>query len=199
MSVASRGDGIVQNIVRVWQPTFVYLLTVQPYHQFCVGRHDILAHNFFHVAIGVGFAFGGGVVFKGITIGIGILGVWIGRRLFAKKHGKTGKSYGFIQQSSSQSPMMMPDPDKDKFDRDQRRAEHRPLTNQEARIKAKELGFVENRNPPFWTPEGTPAFKRGNEWITADQYGHKGGVWKLFRGKVRIGTYNDGLTVKIGK
>jgi hypothetical protein len=174
-------------------------LTVQPHHQFCVGRNDIVAHNFFHVAIGFGFAFGGGLIFKGITLSIGLFGFWIGRRLFAKKHGKNSKSYGFIQQSSSQSPMMMPDPDQDKFDRDQRRADYRPLTNQEARAKAKELGFVEDKNPPFKTKNGVPAFKRGNKWITPDKHGHKGGVWKYYFKDIREGTYNIDLTIKIAE
>ena len=63
----------------------------------------------------------------------------------------------------------------------------RPLTNNEAREKAKEWGFQEDRNPPF-NSHGRPAFKKGQRWITPDRDGHNGGEWKEFLGKNRIGT-----------
>jgi hypothetical protein len=59
--------------------------------------------------------------------------------------------------------------------------------------------WAEDKNPPFKTKNGVPAFKRGNKWITPDKHGHKGGVWKFYFKDIREGTYNINLTKKIGK
>lgn len=95
-----------------------------------------------------------------------------------------------------------PDPDDDKDDkkknRDDARKDYRPLTNKEARKLAKELGYKEDKNPPFYTHD-KPAFRNGNRWISPDRYGHRGGVWKLFYGRVRKATYNVDLTKIIGE
>lgn len=86
------------------------------------------------------------------------------------------------------------DDDKNKKDR----SEWRPLTNKEARAEAKILGFVERSDPPF-NPHKQLAFydKKNNLWITPDADGHNGGIWKMFRGTERLGTYNKDLTTRI--
>ncbi|MBA3954791.1 hypothetical protein H0X48_05735 [Candidatus Dependentiae bacterium] len=55
---------------------------------------------------------------------------------------------------------------------------NRCLNNKEARELAKELGFTEDKNPPFNTHRGL-AFTDGKIFITPDKDGHKGGVWKV--------------------
>jgi len=51
------------------------------------------------------------------------------------------------------------------------------LSNGDAKKKAKEWGYKEDKNPPF-NSHGKPAFKKGQTWITPDRDGHNGGVWK---------------------
>lgn len=72
------------------------------------------------------------------------------------------------------------------------------LTNKEARKKAKEWGYVEDRNPPF-NSHNKPAFKdpKRNVWISPDADGHNGGVWKEFVKDRRSGTLDkDGKIIK---
>jgi hypothetical protein len=50
----------------------VYDIEVDHYHNFCVSKHDILVHNFLPaITFGLAWAFGGGVVFEGLTLGLG--------------------------------------------------------------------------------------------------------------------------------
>lgn len=71
-----------------------------------------------------------------------------------------------------------------------------PLTNQEARKKAQQWGYQEDKQPPFFC-YGKPAFKhpKRREWITPDKYGHNGGVWKLFEGRKRVATLDKFLQI----
>ncbi len=78
-----------------------------------------------------------------------------------------------------------------------RNREHKPLTNEEARRIAKKLGYVEDKNPPF-NSHNRLAFRKGNDWITPDKDGHKGGAWKRYFKDRRLGTYNIDLTEMIG-
>lgn len=64
------------------------------------------------------------------------------------------------------------------------------LSNGDARKKAKEWGYKEDKNPPF-NSHGKPAFKKGQRWISPDRDGHNGGVWKEFEGKRRVGTLDE--------
>lgn len=73
-----------------------------------------------------------------------------------------------------------------------------PLNRSQARQLADTLGYKEAKDPPF-SPHGQPVFQKGNRYITPDKDVHKGGTWKMFDHKGnRIGTYNDGLSAKIG-
>jgi len=78
--------------------------------------------------------------------------------------------------------------------------ESRRLTNKEARELVREnlAGYEEKPNPPFRT-HGNVAFynKKTNTWISADRDCHNGGVWKMFRGSKREGTFDALLTKKI--
>ena len=73
-------------------------------------------------------------------------------------------------------------------------------TDAEAAKKAKELGF-ERINE---TVMGAAVFKKGNQYITRDRMGHKGGAWKVansveeLRSKTtRSGTYDENLTKRV--
>jgi|GEM_PF-6764261 len=61
------------------------------------------------------------------------------------------------------------------------------ITNKEARQKAKEWGYKEDKSPPF-DSHGKPTFRKGDSWISPDRDGHNGGVWKEYKGKQRVGT-----------
>jgi hypothetical protein len=78
--------------------------------------------------------------------------------------------------------------------------ESRRLTNKEARqfVKERLFGYEEKPNPPFKT-QGNVAFynKKTNTWISADRDCHNGGVWKMFRGEKREGTFDALLTRRI--
>jgi hypothetical protein len=75
------------------------------------------------------------------------------------------------------------------------------LTNKEAREMVKKIGgFEEKSNPPFPT-HGKAAFynPKTGTWISADQDVHNGGVWKVYKGNERIGTFNADLSEKVNK
>ncbi|HEV2601780.1 MAG TPA: polymorphic toxin-type HINT domain-containing protein [Candidatus Babeliales bacterium] len=66
------------------------------------------------------------------------------------------------------------------------------------REMAETMGYRLDKNPPFNTYRQL-AFKKGNQWISPDVTGHKGGVWKVFDRKFgRWATYNEDLTIEIG-
>jgi hypothetical protein len=70
--------------------------------------------------------------------------------------------------------------------------------NQEAEEKARELGFIPGKNPPF-NNRNKPAFKKGEKWISQDRDSHKGGYWKVFDNKGnRLGTFDETLKKRIG-
>lgn len=74
--------------------------------------------------------------------------------------------------------------------------EFRALTNKEARDFAKEMGYKETKAP--FDTHGELTFKKGNIYISPDNTGHNGGVWKMFkRNGLRIGTWNKNLTIRI--
>jgi hypothetical protein len=74
----------------------------------------------------------------------------------------------------------------------------RPLTDPEAREKAKEFGMQQTWDYPF-DSHGRAVFTAdGKIFITPDADGHKGGVWKLYHGGDRQGTYDINLETKIG-
>jgi Novel toxin 21 len=66
------------------------------------------------------------------------------------------------------------------------------LTNKEAKQKAFEWDFVEDKSPPF-NSHGQPVFKHKKRrvWITPDADGHNGGVWKEYKGGKRTGTLDE--------
>ena len=64
---------------------------------------------------------------------------------------------------------------------------------------AEKMGFKEVKNPPF-NSHGKAVFKKGNQYISADRDMHNGGTWKSFDEKGnRLGTYNEDLTIFMGK
>jgi hypothetical protein len=75
--------------------------------------------------------------------------------------------------------------DNKKQDKENKRESFQPLTNKEARRIAEKWGYIEGK--PDFDTRGKIAFRhpKQNTWISPDQDGHKGGVWKEFnnRGK----------------
>ena len=111
-----------------------------------------------------------------------------------KKKGDVGKK---VSKSGETTNPMGFDPNENPNDKDQK--EWKKLNRSEARKEAKQLGFKETKNPPF-NSKGQPAFRSGERWISADQNGYNGGVWKLFdKLGNRLGTYNKELTIRLGK
>jgi hypothetical protein len=76
--------------------------------------------------------------------------------------------------------------------------EHQPMTNAEAKEAAEALGFTKVKGA---VAHGSAVFTNGKMFITADQDGHIGGVWKGAKGKwqnllsksSRSGTYDAQL------
>lgn len=71
------------------------------------------------------------------------------------------------------------------------------MTTKEAAELAEKLGYRRTRNYPF-DSHNQAVFTDGNLYITQDIDSHKGGVWKLYKGRKRLGTYNEDLTIEIG-
>ncbi|HRN78127.1 MAG TPA: toxin C-terminal domain-containing protein [Candidatus Dependentiae bacterium] len=72
-------------------------------------------------------------------------------------------------------------------DRNQKINDFQPLTNKQARQKAKELGFTEVKKHPCGDTRNKPVFYNGKEYISPDADGHNGGHWKMFdrRGNIQ--------------
>lgn len=187
----------VDEVIRVDKKEHFYTIAVSDYHNFCVSPLDIHVHNLVPaVAVGFSWAFGAGAIkFTGASLML--LGSAIGFVVSRTRGGRKAEFSMLVNSGGGGSYGHYPeDPDDKKKKRDETRNNHRPLNNKEARQQAKELGYAEG-NPPFKT-HGKPAFYKGNDWISPDAYGHKGGVWKRFTKQSRKGTYNMNLTKKIG-
>ena len=65
-------------------PCQFFDIRLESEHAFFVTKKNIIAHNFPLVFIGMSWAFGGGITFQGLHVGICILGLWLGTKLFKK-------------------------------------------------------------------------------------------------------------------
>lgn len=181
------------------QPIDLYLITVAQHHNFFVTRADICAHNFIPLVLAVSAAFGlGSVELASVGFGVAGLGTFLGYQWHKKSKQKHNVT---IQPQFYGGEMMPEDPeDEKKRKRDEARKNYRPLTNKEARAKAKELGYRETKDHPCGNTYDKPVFTNGKEFISPDKYGHKGGVWKVFdKSGTRVATTNIDLTIIIGK
>lgn len=177
----------------------VYVVGVAKYHNFFVTTHDVCVHNFLPpLIVGVAVAFGSGTIeIASISAGIAGLGTFLGYQW----HKKNKQKHNVVMQPQFYGNGMMPeDPEEEKKKRDETRAEYKSLTNKEARSKAGQLGYRETKNHPCGYTHDKPVFTNGQQFISPDKYGHKGGVWKVFdKSGVRMATVNIDLTVIIGK
>jgi len=189
----------IDDVVNVDKEATVYDITVNSYHNFCVSSYDIHVHNVIPVIAAVGLPFGLGIfeVAQATLAVVGTAIALIASHNKDKHKAKMSSSSGLGGQNNNNGLSQEDDPDDKKQQRDEARNNHCPLTNKEARQKAKELGYKEDKNPPFDTHK-KPAFRNGNDWISPDRDGHNGGVWKRFTKGYRDGTYNINLTKKIG-
>lgn len=183
----------------VKEPIDVYLLSVAQHHNFFVTKLDICAHNFFPpLVLVISAAFGlGAVEIAGISFGFAGLGTFLGYQWHKKSK---QKHHVVIEPQFYGNGMVPEDPeDEKKRKRDELRANHKPLTNQEARDLAKNLGYREVKNHPCGNTHNKPVFTNGKDYISPDRTAHKGGVWKVFnRRGDRIATANVDFTVIIG-
>jgi len=167
----------------------LYLICVAQYHNFFVSLHNICAHNFVPIVVGVSLAFGSGAIeLTGITCGFVGLGACLGY-----KWHKKNKEHNFAIQPLNCGGGMVPE---DPNDKDKKADEFRALSNKEARDLAEKVGYKEVKAP--FDTHGELTFKKGNTYISPDNTGHNGGVWKMFkRNGLRIGTWNKDLTIRI--
>lgn len=181
------------------EPIDLYLISVAQHHNFFVTKADICAHNFIPLVLAVSAAFGlGSVELAGISFGVAGLGTFLGYQW----HKKSKQKHNVTVQPQFYGSGRMPDDPEDekKRKRDEARESYRPLTNKEARAKAKELGYRETKDHPCGNTYDKPVFTNGKEFISPDKYGHKGGVWKVFdKSGTRVATTNIDLTIIIGK
>jgi hypothetical protein len=103
---------------------------------------------------------------------------------------------------ASDTDSATPDPDCEPGDEDCQ-TERNQWINKDARAKARELGYTEDKNAPASVKRaarGDLVFRKGKRWISPDRDGHrttKG--WKMFDAKGnRLGTYNTDLTTRVG-
>jgi hypothetical protein len=211
-------------IEQVSEPIEVYQLLVETNHTFYVTECDVLAHNAIPtLAMSAGFASTSAfavVVAPVIAIAVPIAAGWIIWTALAAQIQNSKKKSNFIPSScggGGGGPDDPDDPEKNKNkknekkdDKERRKKEkdrqknerkkvrdnYRPLTNKEARIEGKKLGYIEDKSPPF-DSLNKPTFRKGNDWISPDKYGHRGGVWKRFFGRNRVGTYDQSLKNRI--
>ncbi|MGC2310016.1 MAG: polymorphic toxin-type HINT domain-containing protein [Candidatus Babeliaceae bacterium] len=65
----------ISHVHKVNEEIDVYLLSIADYHNFCVSKADLRAHNFVPIAIGFAWAFGSGIEFLGFTVSVVITGI----------------------------------------------------------------------------------------------------------------------------
>lgn len=201
----------IDSAARVSEPVKVYDLTVEQYHNFCVTREDILAHNFLPVIVaGVVWTIGDGVAFYGAAgVGAAIISGIIynsgaeSRKQEIYRHidDRIGKAAAGGGDRDPEDPKKgrasaaNPPPGNSKKGDESNKKGKTPT--QEAREKARELGYKLDKNPPFNT-HGEPAYRNGQRWISRDVDAHKGGYWKMFDKYKRLGTYDKNLKIKVG-
>jgi hypothetical protein len=184
-------------------PITLIELTVEPHHNFFVSHYDILVHNgeFLVTPVLALTTFGSIAAASILPIVVGVAaGGWLVLKAAQALH--KSREVTVACDSVSAVPLLgsshfQEDPDKN--NKNEPRQTYRRLTNKEARELAEQLGYEETKNPPF-NSHGELTFKKGNRWITPDNTGHKGGVWKMFDNQGRrLATYNADLTQVIGK
>jgi hypothetical protein len=183
----------------------VYLLSIAQYHNFFVSHADICAHNFFPFVVGIAAAFGGGTIeIVGVSFGLVGLGALFGYQWQKNKSNKSSITMTPVAMSGGMMPNDPDDEDeeseqeKKKRQRDEARKNHEPLTNKRARELAEKHGYKEIKDPPF-NSHNELVFKKDNVYISPDNTGHIGGIWKMIaRNGRRIGTFNADLTEMIG-
>lgn len=194
----------IDDVVNVDEEVMVYDIAVNDYHNFCVSSYDIHVHNVIPViTAGIGWVVGLGAaeIAQATLAVVGTAIAFLVSRNNDKQKAKMSSS-NFGGQSNNGGPSEEDDPDDKKEKRDNARNNYRPLTNKEARQKAKELGYRETKNHPCPDTRNRPVFKndKKNLYISPDIDGHNGGYWKMFNGSGRrIGTWNLNLTKQIGK
>ena len=94
----------VRSIEHYAIPTPMHQISLSSPHTYFVGRSQLLTHNFAFV-IGIGFAFGGGIEFLGISIGvvIGAIGT-LGLKLAKDRHSR----FRVTPQINNSTPSGMP-------------------------------------------------------------------------------------------
>jgi hypothetical protein len=165
----------------------VYMLTLDEPHNFFITPHGILVHNFLAAQ-------------SLAAIGGSLIG-WAGYQLFGKRSRRYRANDRSItcdldQIKGSPRPNDPEDPE-NKWSNWWNKVK-RCLTNKEARELAELLGFHEIKDAPF-NSFGELVFKKDTLYISPDKYGHRGGVWKLFQGDNRLGTFDALLKNRIGK
>lgn len=187
-------------IEHIDEPVEVYLLSVEKYHNFFVTKSNVSAHNFFSsIILAISASFGlGSAEFAGISFGLAGLGSFLGYKWHKNNESKNTIC---INPQFYNNGMMPEDPENEKKrKRDEARNDFQPLTNQQAREQAKELGYREIKDHPCGYTHNRPVFTNGKDYISPDKYGHRGGVWKLFdKTGERIATTNIDLTIVVGK
>jgi hypothetical protein len=213
---------VVSHIEFVKKKRAVCSIEVKNTHTFMVGQHAVLTHNmvlpvallasakipFELSAIGsaLGLSFGAPAIVGGLVVG-GIAGiVWkkiIGGKVIdyklsfnmhaIEKHRKKNDTVHLKKSKNKKES------DKKKKTRNKAREEHLPLNNKDARKKAKELGYVEDKEPPMRTKKVTFVNKKRNYWITPDIDGHNGGHWKGYDRAGNRTTWDIDLKNVVGK
>jgi len=159
----------------------VYYLSVTQPHNFFVSKSEILTHNGLPlVALGLTWAFGSGIEFVGISACAAVAS-WFGIQLH-KKHKEPHIKVDIVSQSSG-GGKLPEDPDEKKQKRDEAIKNRQHLTNKEARIKAKKLGYKKVKDHPCGNTRNQDVFTNGRNYISPDIDGHNGGFWKVFSRK----------------
>jgi hypothetical protein len=149
-------------------------------HTFFIGAQNIVVHNFPPFFIGFSIAFGGGISFEGIYLGICIAGWWLGTKLLKRGNGE--KHNPKFSMSSSPAYAGGPDPEDDDWF-------EKLKTNYAKKARTKQFGnmYKDPKTKLWWSQScgglqahSGPHYKvlketaKGFEWIfDADLLGQK--------------------------
>ena len=169
----------------------LYDLTLDSPHTFFISHDEILTHNFLPIIFGFTWAFGSGISFTGLTVGLA--GVATGLCLRSKNR-KCEVGLGDVKRmsSGSTSSPSPEDPEKQRKKLEETLQERR----KEAMRIARKMGFTETKDYNF-NSHGEKVYKKGRTYITLDNTSHKGGFWKKCTKNGRLGTFDKTLKIEI--
>lgn len=197
---------------RVYDPTLVYIITLQQPHTFFITEQNRLVHNYTDAlfaggsglaTVAVAVAEGAGVVATTSLVAplavVTFLGYKLGKYFFAKQKDKKSNYKKQGIESNSQTNCCNDCANGNSCVKTARKNGCTSEELYERKKRAKKIIEKLNLKEAGIGPRGEKMYKfKNNKFVVLDVDCHKGGFWKMFdkRGN-RIGTFDESIQIKI--